>query len=268
MVTTASFAAGFVGLWNSLWTLLFYIWPFLLLIVIIMNKIMWRKYPLEAVIIEKRGDNLIKTNDRIGKFYDNYGDMTYYGMQKSKDKIPVYNFDWVLHNVSVPTNLLERYVNLVRGNVGSVFLFRYGSKQYKPIDIKPGNGSIKKFAPIKNEKGEDVYSYQYIQFDPRKIIGTLDFEVIDWDNMNFMVQEQRASIIRRQRKGEKLLTFVIPAMIIGAAVLVAIFILKFSMDVGTDLRSGAGSVQEAPAQGAMSESKIGGALNNIVTPGQ
>ena len=34
-------------------------------IIIFINKMTWKKYPIEAVIIEKRGENLIKTNDKV-----------------------------------------------------------------------------------------------------------------------------------------------------------------------------------------------------------
>ena len=261
-------AVGFLQFWNTMWTILFYSWPFVLLVIIFINKMTWKKYPIEAVIIEKRGENLIKTNDRVGKRFDRFSDLTFYKLKKSGDTIPVYNFDWILHNVSVPTNLLERYINLVQGNTGTIFLFRYGSKQYKPINLKQGNGISKKLVQVNGKKGEPIYSYQYIQFDPRTTMGTLDFDVIDWDNINFMVQEQRTSMIRRQKKGEFLKSLVIPAMIIGGAVLVSIFILKFSMDAGRDLRGAAAAVPQQSNDDIMGGSKVGGALSNIITPGE
>ncbi len=258
-------ALAFLNVWDSMLTFLFYSWPFILLIIIFIQRIRWRKHPIEAIIIEKRGENLIKTNDRVGKFYDKYSDMTSYRLQKSGDSIPVYNFDWILHNVTLPTNILERYINIVRGNSGTVFLFRYGSKQYKPINIKENGGKVQ-LTPVKDNKGEVVYSYQYMQFDPRNLMGALEFEVIDWDNMNFMVQEQRASILRRQKKGEFWKQTLIPLAIIGASVVVAIFILKFSMDAGRELR---GASASAPTQQpGVSGSKVGGVISDVVSPGQ
>jgi len=261
----AGIAAGFLGAWNSLFTFLFYSWPFILVIGLFVLRSRWSKYPLEAVIIEKRGENLVKTNDRVGRFFDKHAEMSFYRLKQSKDMIPIYNYDWILHNVAVPTNFLERFINLLRGNSGTLFLFRYGSKQYKPINLSPGKTQNRKFVEVKNDKGEPVFSYQYVHFDPRNMMGALDFEVIDWDNMNFMVQEQRASIIRRQKKGDYWKQTLIPLVIIGSAVLVAIFILKFSMDAGRDLRGGATqSVAGTPADG----SKIGGAISNVFNPGE
>jgi hypothetical protein len=263
-MNSAILSGGIAGMFLTIINILVYTWPFLLLAIIITNKVTWKRYPLEAVILEKKGDNLIKTNDRVGKFYDKHGDMIFYKLAKCGDTIPVYNFDWVLHNVSVPTNILEKYINIIRGNSGTIFLFRYGSKQYKPINIKPGNGSSKKFVASKGKNGEPVYSYQYIQFDPRKVIGTLDFEVIDWDNMNFMIQEQRASIIRRQKKSEFWKQTLIPLTIIGAAVVISIFILKFSLDAGKSIQ-GAASSGGSSSEGG---SKIGNAIGSVANPGE
>lgn len=265
-IVSSGIASGFVDFVSAFGTFLFYSWPFLLLFIMFVNKMMWKRYPLEAIILEKKGENLVKTNDRVGKFFDGGADMTFYRLSKCKDTIPVYNYDWVLHNVYVPQTFLERYVNLLRGNSGTIFLFKYGSKQYKPINAIADNNAKKKFVRVDNEKGEPIYSYQYVQFDPRKVVGILDFEVIDWDNMNFMVQEQRASIVRRAKKGEYLKQILVPLAIIGASVLVSIFILKFSLDAGHSLRGGAS--QEAASGTALEESKVGGAISGFVAPGQ
>ena len=262
-----SVAGTIVQIWSSARLFLLYSWPFLLLIMLWVNKVRWRKYPIEAVILEKRGDNLVKTNDRTGRFFDKFSDMTFYKFKKSGDTIQVYNFDWMLHNVSVPTNLMERYINLMQGNSGTIFLFRYGSKQYKPIDIRMNKGVKKKFVEVKDKKGKSVYSYQYVQFDPRKLMGTIDFEVVDWDNMNFMVQEQRATVERRKRKNEWMKQMIIPLAIIAGSVLVALFILKFSFDAGHDLRGGAAQPQQSNDD-ALAGSKVGGVLGGIVSPGE
>ena len=241
-----------------------YGWPFILLIVIFIQKSSWKKWPIEAVIIEKRGDNLIKTNDRVGRFFDKTTDQTFYKLKSTGDTIPVYNFDWVLHNNAVSTNFLEKYISMLRGNAGTVFLFKYGSKQYKPINVGEGNLE-RKFAPVKNDRGESVYSYQYVQVDPRDQVGALDFEVIDWDNMNFMVQEQRASIVRRQKKGEFWKQTLVPLAIIAGSVVVSIFILKFSLDAGHSLQ---GAAAPPPAENALDGSKIGGAIGGALNPGE
>ena len=265
-------ATTIISIFGGVKTFLFYTWPFLLLVYVWINKVRWSKYPLEAVIIEKRGENLIKTNDRVGRFFDKFSEMVFYKMKKSGDTIPIYNYDWVLHNVAVPTNILERYINILQGNTGTIFLFRYGSKQYKPINVRENGQAKVKLVPIKNEKGETIYSYQYVHFDPRQLMGLIDFEVVDWDNINFMVQEQRASMVRRAKKNEWLKNMVVPLAIIAGSVLVSLFILKFSFDASHDIR-GIGEAQQSngidSGQGeVMKDSKVGGVINNIISPGQ
>jgi hypothetical protein len=220
------------------------IWLFIL-------KFLWKKWQIEAIILEKRGDNLIKTNDRCGRYKDDAMGIVGYRLQKSKDTIPIYNYDWVLHNVAVPTTIFERFVNLLRGNIGTIFLFRYGSKQYKPIDIRMKKADWK-YKEVKDENGESTYIQVYQQFDPRDKLGALNFEVVDWDNMNFMVQEQRAAILRRQKQSELWKQIIIPAIIIGGTIVVCIFMLYFSNAKGTELMNAAPArattVENQPAQ--------------------
>jgi len=232
-----------VNLWDSMYTFIFYSWPFILIIVLFVLKRKWKAYPIEAVIIEKRGENLVKTNDRIGRYFDKLTNMTSYRLSQCKDIIPVLNYEWVLHNKAKHTNFLEKLVNLIRPNEGTIFLFRYGSKQYKPINITEKENGVKpKLVPIKDKKGNSIFKYQYAQHDPRWVLGALNFDVIDWDNMNFMVQEQRASMERRKRKGDRMLQYLIPITIIAASVVVSIFILKFSLDAGQSIQGKAASV--------------------------
>ena len=82
--------------------------------------------------------------------------------------------------------------------------------------------------------------------------------------MNFMVQEQRASIIRRAKQSEFWAKTLIPMVIIGACIVIGIFILKFSADAGASLRSGSG----VPAQESISGSKLMGGITDAVIPGQ
>lgn len=249
----------------SLYKILFYGWPFLFLFMILIWKRRWRRFPLEAVIIEKRGDNLIKTNDRVGRFDDVGGGTSFYRLQKSNDTIPIYNYDWIMHNRIMNTNFLERFINLIRGSMGTIFLFRYGSKQYKPVNINVNGTKKVKLIPIKDKRGKKIYSYQYSAFDPRWVLGALTFEVVDWDNINFMIQEQRASVLRRQKKFEKWEKFFIPALIIAGALLTGIFILKFSADAGADLRGG-GTITGGGEDGG--GSRVMGAITGAFTPGE
>lgn len=205
---------------------------------------------MEVVIIEKRGENLIKTNDRAGKFVDKYTGVTGYRLRNAKDTIPVYDFDWILHNIDSPTWLPDRLIKLLRGNAGTMFLFKYGSKQYKPIKVNQNGKVLTKYIPALDAKGKEICIKVYKPFDPRDKLGELDFEVVDWDNMNFMVQEQRASILRRQRKGEMWKTIGVPLAIIAGAIIVSILMMKFSYDWAEGMRGAGGSVQPAADQPA------------------
>ena len=221
---------------EAFYLILFWGWPFILLAWIFILKFMWKKWPVDVIIIEKRGENLIKTNDRAGKYVDPYTGMTGYILRKPKDKIPIVNYEWVLHNVVVHTTIFDRLVNLIRPTAGTIFFFRYGSKQYKPIIITQNNKIIKTFEEIKSKDGKPIYNNVYQQFDPRKVLGALDFEVVDWDNMNFMVQEQRASFERRRKKGEFLKQILIPLGALVIAALVCIMMIKFSYDWAVGMR--------------------------------
>ena len=224
---------------ETVWLIFLYGWPFMLLVWIFILKMRWKAWPVDVVLIEKRGNNLVKTNDRAGKYEDPYTQMTGYRLQKAKDTIPVVNYDWVLHNVAVNTTLFERFVNLIRGNIGTLFLFRYGSKQYKPIVIKIRGQSTQKLTEVKDKDGKPILVNIYEQFDPRIYLGALEFEVVDWDNMNFMVQEQRASFERRKRKGEFLKQILIPLGAMAIAALVSILMIKFSYDYAIAMRGAA-----------------------------
>jgi hypothetical protein len=240
-----AFVDDFYSFLHVMGLIFMYGWPFMILIWLFFLKTMYKKWPIDVVIIEKRGSNLIKTNDRCGRWYDDASGVTCYRLQKCKDTIPVYNYDWVLHNVSISTTLFDRFVNLLRGNIGTIFLFRYGSKQYKPINIVERDDNKIVYQEVKNDKGEPVWIQVYQQFDPRDKLGALDFEVVDWDNMNFMVQEQRAAILRRQAAKELWKQIIIPAIIIGGAVVVSIFLLYFSNAKGTELISARPANQQA-----------------------
>ena len=227
---------------------LLYGWPFILLIGILILKFKWKSWPIDVVIIERRGNNLIKTNDRAGKYVDSYTGITGYKLMKAKDTVPVINYDWVMHNVSINTTFFDKFVNILRGNVGTLFLFRYGAKQYKPVVIKHNDKRKQILKEIKDPNGNPILLRIYEQFDPRKHLGALDFEVIDWDNMNFMVQEQRASFERRQKQGKWLKEIVVPIAIIIVTALVAIIMIKFSYDYAMAMKGGPSPEESKPAQ--------------------
>jgi len=221
---------------DAIMLVIFWGWPFILIIIAFIAKSRWKDWPVDVVIIEKRGDNLIKTNDRAGKYNDRYTGITGYKLKKSKDTIPIVNYEWVLHNNNANTNLLEKIINLLRPTIGTIFFFRYGSKQYKPIKINPKSNLNAGLKEIKNKDGSVNFIRIYQQFDPRDKLGALDFEVVDWDNMNFMVQEQRATFLRRQKKGEFLKQILIPLGAMVIAALVCLLMMKFSYDWAVGMR--------------------------------
>jgi hypothetical protein len=225
----------------------FYFWWVFILLGLLVGKLLWKAWKVDVVIIEKRGNNLIKSNDRATRYTDPYTGVTGYKLQKSKDTIPIVNYDWVLHNSSIPTTFIDKIINLLRGNVGTIFLFRYGSKQYKPIKITEGKNVKMKYQQVKDKKGNIIYVNVYKQFDPRNILGELDFEVVDWDNMNFMVQEQRASIERRKKKGDFWKGIVVPLMILAITALVCIVMIKFSFDYAASIRNDVPANSQASA---------------------
>lgn len=213
-----------------IWDVIRYGWPFFLLAIVVTWKIRWKAWPVDVIIIEKRGSNLIKTNDRGGRYFDKFTGIQGYKLLKSKDTIPVINYDWVLHNADRHTNFLERLVKLLRPTIGTIFFFRYGSKQYKPIKITEKGKEKIVYQEIRDKKGEPIIFYGYRQLDPRDKLALIDFEVMDWDNMNFMIQEQRASIERRKNKNNWLYTIALPLGVLAITALVCILMLKFSFD--------------------------------------
>ena len=225
-------------------------------------------YPIDVVVIEKRGDNLIKTNERAGRKYDKELMVSSYQLKKSKDTMPVFNFEWMMVNADKPMSIFEKLLSFLRPTIGTVFLLKYGSKQYKPIHTKEKlkTDNQLKLKEVKNADGTSLFKYEYNQVDPRWVLDLLDFEVVDWDNMNFMVQEQRASIMRRSGGMDWLKQMAIPAMIIAGAVIAALFILKFSADAGQALRGGAGQVAETTEEALASGGIVGGAINNVIQP--
>jgi hypothetical protein len=242
-----------LGILDMIIFILKWFWWAILALMIFIMKMANKAWPVDAVIIEKRGSNLIKTNDRAGRFVDPFTGVTGYKLEKSKDTIPILNYDWVMHNVNIPNSLFERAIAFLRGNAGTIFLFRYGSKQYKPIKIKEskeGEDFKIVYQPIKNDKGEDVYIQVYQPLDPRDKMGALNFEVVDWDNMNFMVQEMRTSIERRKKNGDWIKTIAVPLAIIGATVIFSIIMIKFGFDYSMELKSSAPTQQPVQNQPA------------------
>lgn len=170
-------------------------WWLLPLVFIFIYKKMLSKYPIDVVIYEKRGENLVKTNDMAGRF-DN--PIACYRLQKSKDSIPIPQYDWVLQCMDKPLNMADRIIYLLRGKIGSITLFKYSSKQYKPVKVRLDNGQVQQvMKPIIGKDGQPVYINVYEYINPKQSMTKLNFEVIDWDDINHMTQELRAIALRR-----------------------------------------------------------------------
>lgn len=253
---------GAVEVFQALGAVVKYGWPFFLLTMIVIAKLRWKNWVIDVVVLERRGKNVVKTNDRAAKYVDKFTGLTGYKLMKAGDTIPVVEFDWILHNNVKHLNILERLINILRPTAGTLFLFRYGSKQYKPIITNIDGNAKKSLESIKDKDGKDIYVYRYQQFDPRGYLNPVKMEVFDWDNMNFVVQEMRASFERRKKQGTWLKTVLMPIAIIVMAAMVSIIMMKFSLDYSQSLRVDA--VGAEPQQAETPEIPIIG----DVLPGQ
>ncbi len=218
-----------------------YGWPFMILIALLIAKLKGKNWPLEVIMIEKRGNNLIKTNDRAGMYDDKFTGLKGYKLLTTGDTLPVVEYDWILHNNFKPTIILDRLIKIIRPTVGTLFLYKYGSKQYKPIYTKINEKTKIELKEIKDADGNSILYENYNQFDPRGALESLEFEVVDWDNMNFMVQEMRASIERRRKKGEWMKTILIPMAALAVSAMISIIMIKFGYDSGIALSHNTGN---------------------------
>jgi len=228
----------------------------------------YEAFPVDVIIFETRGGNLVKTNERAGRKVNKETQVSYYQLKQCGETMPIYNFEWMLHNADKPMSLFEKLVMFLRPTIGTVFLLKYGSKQYKPINVTNNDKTenVLKLKELKDTNGTPIFKYDYAQFDPRWVLDVLDFEVVDWDNMNFMVQEQRASIMRRSSGYDWMKTIAVPAIAIAGTVIVSLFILKFSAEAGASLKAGAGQPAQQTTEEALANSGvIGGAINGVVS---
>jgi hypothetical protein len=234
------------GTIDTIWLIVKYFWWVAIVIWAAVVKIRNNKYPIEAVIIEKRGNNHIKTNDRVGKYVDKYTGMIGYKFMKTKDTIPVVDFDWIMYNNKQDMGITDKVYNKLMSNAGTAFFYKYGSKQYKPVKVNGDpNGTIE-WQEITDDKGNPIKVSIIQPIDPRDKLAGLNFEVVDWDNMNFMTQEQRASIERRKKSSEFWKQVLIPAMLIGGAVVVVVIMMKFGYDFAMDMKN-SNNVQQPTA---------------------
>lgn len=174
-------------------------WWLIPLVILFFYRKHLMKYPIQVIIYEKRGKALICTNDRAGRFDDPVHE---YRLKMTKDSIPVPEYDWVLQCAYKPTTLFEKMQNILVGFIGTITLFKYGSKQYKIVQVKMKDGTIKKvFKTIKDKYGKDIIISVYEPLNVKANMGNVDFRVIDWDDINHMSQELRATATRRSPIG-------------------------------------------------------------------
>lgn len=219
--------------------LIYFSWWVIPILFLIIAKVKWSKFPIDAIVLEKRGDNLIRTNDRIGRNYDSGTGHTTYRLLKMKDTIDVLPFDCVLHYAIKPTNILEYIINKIRPTIGSVFLLKYGSKQYKPVKVMSSNkgllaqdekGNFISVKEMLDKDGQTIYTQNLQLFDIRDHLSIIDFQVIDWDDVNTTLNEIENSRLRRIAKWDMLGKLLLPIAIVAMAVILAIVITYLSYD--------------------------------------
>lgn len=214
-------------------------WWLVPLMFLFMAKVRWSKYPIEVIMLERRGDNLIITNDRAGRNLNRDTGHTTYKLLKSGDTIDVLPFDTILHKSHKPTNILETIVSKLRPTIGVVHLLKYGSKQYKPIKItstekgmmaEDKEGNVIPVIPCKDENGNQVYQENLLAFDIRDYLGVIEFQVIDWDDVNTTLNEIENSRLRRIAKWDTWAKFLLPIAIVGVAAVVSIVFIYLTYD--------------------------------------
>lgn len=169
-------------------------WWLVPIVVMFIYRKMLSKYPIGVTIYEKRGQDLIVTNDVAGRFDS---PVNAYRLKISKDSMPIPQYDWVLQNMYKPTNLFEKLSNFLAGKIGHITVFKYSSKQYKPIKVQMADGVRTVLKEIKDKNGNPIYIHIYEPINPKISMTKLNFEVIDWDDINHMTQELRAIALRR-----------------------------------------------------------------------
>jgi len=141
-----------------------------------------KKYPLRCVIWEKRGDDILTDiSEKIGRVIED--GLEKYKLKKRKDTLPPVCYDYIAKSL---------------GGSGCVHLFKYGPKQYKPVDV-------------------------------RGMLSGKNFEIIDVDDWNFKVIENRATMERRKAMKKFLETYLPVIVIIVCGI---IFVVVAAMSYG------------------------------------
>ena len=84
---------GVADIFSTVVNVIKYGWPFFILFGLVVAKMRWKQWMIDVVIVEKRGKNLVKSNDRAGRYLDKFTGLTGYKLLKSRDTIPVIEFE-------------------------------------------------------------------------------------------------------------------------------------------------------------------------------
>jgi len=257
---------------HYLWIFIAYFsWWVIPVMSLLVAKVKWGKWPIEAIILERRGDNIVKVNDRIGRRYNKQTGHTHYILQKMGDIIDVIPFETMLHCTVKPTNFPEWFVNKLRPTVGCVHLLKYGSKQYKPIKVissdkglmaQDENGNFIAVKEMLDAEGKTVYHQNLQPFDIRDHLGVMDFQVIDWDDVNTTLNEIENSRLRRLAKFESWAKFTVPIAIIAVVGIICVIFLYLTYDAQMQFcQSAAPATPEEPMK-----APLGGDGGNQIIP--
>ena len=126
---------------KSLW------WVFLLLAVAAVYVYITRmkkKYPLNTVVLERRGEDVwTKLDDTLGRVKEN--GIWVWKFRKSHDTLPPENYS---------------YLTKCDKGAGCAYMIKYGPGQYKPIDVKDIFTDATKFRII----DQDDWNFKVIEF--------------------------------------------------------------------------------------------------------
>ena len=220
-------------------------WWLIPLIVIFGYRIRLNKFPIGVTIFEKRGENnFVYTNDVCGRFNN---PVVCYKLKKNRDTIPIPKYDWILQSMYKPTNIFEKLSNMLSGKIGHIVLFKYGSKQYKPVNVKMADGTEKKeWKLVTDKNGSPTLIQIYEPINSMHAMSKLDFEVIDWDDMNHMTQELRAIATRRSPLMgfiEKHGALIAMVLAILALIIVGYYYKEMMIDAGSKIISSANTAK-------------------------
>ena len=197
------------------------LWPYLLVLAVA-GVAAWvyrqnKRFPLRAVIWERRGDDIITNmKDSIGRIKED--GIFKWKFRKSKDTLPPENYAYVVKCLT---------------GIGVAHFIKYGSGQYKIIDVRDlfkvyCSEHQVECAKIKLPNGEEQVYCDKCKKTPKEVMGG-KFKIIDTDDMNWKVLEFRATMERRKNKEEAFAKYG-PLIGLALVVLLGIMIAYFGYE--------------------------------------